>query len=275
MRWLALVVIVGCERQPRAADAAATPTIAPSSSIAISAAPSANAPPALTGEPLAALPVAGFAEAIVSLPLGTKRKRPIVLACHGNYDRPEWQCATWRDILARAGKSAFVLCPRGVARSDSPSKDDVRFTYASAEAMHRELDAGLAALREKYGPFVDEGPMVFTGFSLGSIYGAPYVLRDPAKLPRVVLTEGSHDKWTPAAVHAFAKKGGVRALFPCGQPGCVTMATPVTKAFVANGVPARVVHGKGVGHGYDGAVADEIVKVLDWVLDGDPRFAGE
>lgn len=271
MRWLALGVLVACERQPRAVDPAATPTVAPSLSIP---APSAE-PASLTGEPLAALPVAGFAEAIVSLPLGTKRKRPIVLACHGNYDRPEWQCATWRGILARAGKSAFVLCPRGVARPDSPSKDDVRFTYASAEAMHRELDAGLDALREKYGAFVDEGPMVFTGFSLGSIYGAPYVLRDPTVLPRLVLTEGSHDKWTPAAVHAFAKKGGVRALFPCGQPGCVTMATTVTKALVANGVPARVVHGKGVGHGYDGAVADEIVGVMDWLLEGDARFAGE
>jgi hypothetical protein len=34
-----------------------------------------------------------------------------------------------------------------------------------------------------------------------------------------------------------------------------------------------VVHGKGVGHGYDGAVADEIAANFAWLVEGDPRFA--
>lgn len=268
MRWIAVALLAACDRAPAPSPPKAP---APAASVSVSASPAAAKVESLTGSPVESLSVDGYGDAIVSLPLGTTKKRPIVIACHGNYDRPEWQCATWRDILTRAGKHAFVLCPRGVARPDSPSKDDIRFTYSSADAMHKELDAGLAALRARYPTFVDDGPLLFTGFSLGSIYGAPYILREG--IPRVVLTEGSHDKWTPQAVTTFAKKGGVRALFPCGQPGCVTMATTVTKSFAAHGIAARVVHGKGVGHGYDGAVADEIVPTMGWLLDGDARFA--
>src|SRR5205823_5127523 len=76
--------------------------------------------PALAGPPLVSLAVPGFSNAIVSVPIGTKRPMPLLLATHGNYDRPEWQCETWRQIIGDAG---FVLCPRGVRRPDSPGAD--------------------------------------------------------------------------------------------------------------------------------------------------------
>lgn len=259
-RLLALALIAACERPHPAppAEVAAPPPVA-------SPLPAPEPPKSLQGKELAPLAVPGFADAVVSLPLGTTKRRPIIVACHGNYDRPEWQCATWRSILGDA--RAFVLCPRGIARPDSPSADDTRFTYASADAMTKELDAGLASLRAKYGEFVDEGPMIYTGFSLGAIYGVSYVLRDPSRFPRLVLTEGSHGNWTPSAVNAFAKKGGERVLFACGQPSCVTMATTVANVMKKVTLDAKVVHGKGVGHGYTGPVADEIQALLPWLID--------
>jgi hypothetical protein len=242
------------------------PPPVPQKPVPVEAAPSVAPPPkALGGAELAPLTVPGFADAIVSLPVGTTKRRPIVVACHGNYDRPEWQCATWRSILGDA--RAFVLCPRGVPRPDSPAPDDPRFTYASADAMAKELDAGLAALRAAYPDFVDDGAMIYTGFSLGAIYGVTYVLRDPSRFPRLVLTEGSHGNWTSAAVNAFAKKGGERVLFACGQPSCVTMATTVANVMKKVAIDTKVVHGKGVGHGYTGPVADEIAAVLPWLID--------
>src|SRR6185369_8025401 len=104
------------------------------------AAPLPSEPPPLEAEaPLVALPVEGYGAAVVSLPLGARGKRPVLIATHGNYDRPEWQCQVWREIIA---DQAFILCPRGVTRPDSPSADDIRFTYASNQSLERELDAG-------------------------------------------------------------------------------------------------------------------------------------
>src|SRR5690606_13009554 len=120
-------------------------------------------PPLVSAHAVVSLPVAGFGDAVVSLPLGARAPRPVVLAVHGNYDRPDFQCMTWRAIVQDRG---FVLCPRGVARRDSPGPDDVRFTFEGKLAA--ELDGAVAALRERYGAWVDSGPMLYLGFSLGA-----------------------------------------------------------------------------------------------------------
>lgn len=276
--FLWAVLAIGCQRAPAdlATAHAAAPepsprTVATTAPVATEAAPPPKARPTLTADaPLARLPVEGFGDAIVSLPLGAHGKRPVVIAVHGNYDRPEWQCGTWRSIVR---DRAFVLCPRGIARTDSPSADDIRFTFANGVAMRKELDAAIATLRARHPEFVDDGPMLYTGFSLGAITGVAYLLQSPSSTPRAVLTEGSHAQWTPAAVRAFAKQGGARVLFACGQPGCVGMASGVAKQMKSAGVDSRVVYGKGMGHAYDGAVADEIRATFDWLVEGDARWS--
>ncbi len=270
---LLALTLVACEkRQPTVVT---PPPPAPSvvSSASVTALPPPPPPaPALEGKPFEVLAVPGFGDAVVSKPLGTTRKRPVVLALHGNYDRPEWQCETWGSILATRSLSAFVLCTRGVKRPDSPSPTDIRFTYASGASMKAELEAARAALIARWPAFVDDGPAVYTGFSLGAIYGVPWILEDPARTPRVVLTEGGHDPWTGPTIAKFAKKGGLRVLFACGQSSCVHTANPIAAA-IGKAVGAKVVHGKNVGHGYDGAVADAIAEQLDWLVEGDERFA--
>ena len=226
----------------------------------------ASLAPLASSEPLVALAVAPFRDAIVSLPVGATSARPVVVAAHGNYDRPEWQCGVWRGIV---GDRAFVLCPRGIARTDSPGPDDVRFTFAGVEALAREIDAGLAALRARFGPHVAEGPMLYAGFSLGAILGVPFAARDPSRFPRAVLVEGGHDAWTAAVARGYRARGGRRVLFACGQPGCVVDAKPAAARLVKAGVETRTVLGPGVGHGYDGPVAAEVGRALDWLLDGD------
>lgn len=207
---------------------------------------------------------------MVSLPLGATSPRPVVITAHGNYDRPEWQCDVWRGV---AGGGVFILCPRGVPRPDSPGPDDTRYTYSNNEALEREIRAGLNALRARFPEHVDKGPILYTGFSLGAIMGVSIVARDPALFPRAVLVEGGHDKWTPATVAAYTKGGGQRVLFACGQAGCEAAAKPRAALLEKAGAAARIVHGKGVGHSYDGAVAREVKAALPWVTEGDPRFA--
>ena len=264
-----------CDRAGTSAPSttARRPEANTSSAVAVSTdagvAPIDAGPPRLDSQPFIALAVAGFADAVVSVPVGTVRRRPVLVAVHGNFDRPEWQCQVWRGIV---GDRGFVLCPRGVARTDSPSPDDVRFTFESGVKMAAELDAGRKALAERFPDWVDDGPIVYTGFSLGAITGVAYLLRDPADTPRAVLTEGSHDRWTFAAASAFASKGGARVLFACGQPSCMSMSRSVAKLLSAKKVDARVVHGEGVGHSYDGKVADAIATELAWLFEGDARW---
>ncbi len=227
----------------------------------------------LTGDALVSLPVPGFAPAVVSLPLGRTDRRPVIVAAHGNYDRPEWQCQTWRQMV---GDEAFIVCPRGSPRPDSPSPDDRRFTYGRHESFLAEVNAALAAVSARYPAHVAEGPVVYVGFSLGAIHGSRLLTRPAAAAPvieRAVLIEGGHDPWTREGARAFARKGGKRILFACGQPGCVKTSERVRALLEKEKIEVGVVFGSGVGHGYTGAVSAKIEERYRWLVEGDARFA--
>jgi len=214
-------------------------------------------PPALAGAPLVEIPVVGFGAAVVAVPIGATAPQRVVLATHGNYDHPDWQCSTWRDIV---GPSSFVLCPRGIARPDSPSRDDQRFTYASNAALELEVEAAIAALRERFAGYVDNGPMVYAGFSLGAIMGVAIAARakHAGRYESLVLVEGGHDRWKPDTAAAFAKAGGKRVLFGCGQASCLLEAKSAAAHLERAGVATKIVGVKNAGHSYGGRVADEV-----------------
>lgn len=264
----------GPSNRPQRADSppdAPVAAAAPGSSASAGPPVSAPSAPRLDAPaPFADLPVDGFAPAVVALPIGARGRLPVLLATHGNYDRPEWQCEVWREIIGRRG---FVLCPRGVARPDSPAADDIRFTYPNNQALEREIAAAMAALIRRYPDHVDPSAPIYTGFSLGAIMGVSIASRDPSLAMRAVLVEGGHDKWTAPVVKAYAASGGRRVLFACGQGGCVAAARRPAALLEKAGVATRIVHGKGVGHGYGGAVAAEVKSAFDWVVEGDPRWA--
>lgn len=280
---LAALLLLACDR-PAPGGAAApskeTSRLRPPIGPTGSAAPPSPAPPPLAPPPpprlrleapgpFVELPVAGHPAAVVSLPLGAEGRRPVVIATHGNYDRPEWQCEVWRGII---GDRAFILCPRGAARADSPSPDDIRFTYSTNQALGKEVDAGLEALQAAFPDHVDGGAVLYTGFSLGAIMGVAIASRAPGRFPRLILVEGGHDRWTAATAKAFAAGGGLRVLFVCAQAGCAGVARQAAAHLEKSGVATRVAQSKPVGHRYDGPVADEVKKALDWALEGDGRW---
>lgn len=208
------------------------------------------------------MPVEGFRDAVVSVPRGAREPRPVVVALHGNYDRPEWQCEVWREIT-RA--HPFVLCPRGVPRSDAPPSED-RWTYATLPATEKELTAALAALRSRFDSFVGEGPVVFTGFSLGAIFGRHIVLKRADEYPNAVFVEGGYQGWSRAVAKRYQEGGGKRVLFACGQHACVQASRAAARALEAGGVKARVAEGGQVGHTYDGPVAQAIRAEWPWLV---------
>ncbi|MBK8940916.1 MAG: hypothetical protein IPM79_25685 [Polyangiaceae bacterium] len=280
-RWLLSVLLLaaGCGEHPQAPLGASSLVAAPS---APSAPPSMPAsapltaaapakPPVIAGERFVRLAVPGFGDAVVAVPVGARGPRPIVLATHGNYDRPEWQCEVWGEIVETR---AFVLCPRGDARPDSPSKDDVRFTYRSNQDLEKEVDAALAALRgSTYSPHLAAGPPVWSGFSLGAIMGVAIAARRPADFPILVLVEGGIDRFTEEVATKFARGGGRAVLFACAQGGCKAPASKRAARLEALGVRAMVVDAGNIGHAYDGPVAAAVKGALADLLRSDARFA--
>jgi hypothetical protein len=245
-----------------AADAAPAPDTLPHEPIAPATAALQSTPPIV---PLA---IPDFPEAVVSVPIGATSPRPIVVATHGMWDLPEGLCDNWRWIVR---DRAWVLCPRG---DEMPDKT---FRYKSGPALARELDAGVKALAARYPGYVDEGPMLYTGFSLGAILGVWIITHDPERYPRAVLTEGGEDRFSPAAASKYAKGGGRRVLFACGLKGRVAAATQAARTLERAGVDARVVLGKlpekgEFIHWYNGPVAEETKAQLEWLLEGDARW---
>jgi hypothetical protein len=222
-----------------------------------------------TTDPILPLEIPGFPPAVISIPQGATGPRPLLVATHGLWDLPEGLCDNWRWILRDRG---WVLCPRGDAQPDKT------FRYASGPALAREIDAGIRALAERYPGFVDEGPIVYTGFSLGAILGVGIVSHDAARFPRAVLIEGGEDRFAaPETARAFARGGGKRVLFACGLKARVPAATNAARVLERAGVPSRVVLGKlpDAGefiHWYNGPIADEIKAQLSWLLEDDARW---
>ncbi len=215
------------------------------------------------------LAVPGFQDAVISVPLGARSPRPIVVATHGLWDFAEGLCDNWRWIV---GDRAWVLCPRGEAL---PNKS---FYYRSGPDLAREIDAGVRALDERYPGYVDGGQRLYSGFSLGAILGAWVVVHDPSHYPRAVLTEGGEDRFTTAAASAYARGGGQRVLFACGLKFRVEPASRAAARLQRAGVPAHVVLGKlpETGqfiHWYNGPVAAETKAQLDWLFENDPRWS--
>lgn len=222
----------------------------------------------LIAEPLVSLDVPGFSPAVVSVPTGTTRPRPVVVALHGNYDRPEWQCEVWRRII---GVRGFILCPRGIPRRDAPRAQD-RWEYGSAKVVEAEIEAGLSALRARFEPFVDPGPLLLLGFSLGAILGSPIAQQAPARYPRLVLIEGGLNRWSPSNAAAYVKGGGERLFVGCGQGGCLAQAEKLASNLEKSGLPVRFGGSARAGHTYDGPVAQAVEEGFAWLVEGDLRW---
>lgn len=209
--------------------------------------------PSAAPTPYIALAVPGFRDAVVAVPLGATSARPlaVVLALHGNFDRPEWQCEVWRRITQ--GK-VFVLCPRGIPRRDVPKNLD-RWEWGSVAKTKSEIVAAVAALRAQFPLHVRPGPLVFTGFSLGAILGARLIQDPDLDIGAAVLVEGGYQGWTLAKVKAM-KPRLARLLFACGQTECRNAYRyQLERLFQAAELPSSMVGDIKAGHTYDDPVA--------------------
>ena len=280
-----LLLFGACRPTPPGSErraAAETSARAPASAVSETATPDASADvdageagtvrlePLTAKQPLVELEVPKFRPATVSLPLGATEKRPVVVALHGNYDRPEWQCEVMREITRGF---PFILCPRGIPRSDAPKSED-RWEYGGLDKTDSELSAALDALQSRYSDWVDGEHVVYTGFSLGAILGKSIVTARAGTFSRAVFSEGGFEGWSAARAKKFAEAGVGRVVFACGQAACVQSSKAAQRLLEAQGIPTHVVSGGNAGHTYDGPVARAISREWAWLVEGDTRWAG-
>jgi pimeloyl-ACP methyl ester carboxylesterase len=221
--------------------------------------PASTLPP-LRGEWLERLPLKDFGDAVVAVPFGATSPRPVLIGAHGRGDRPEWACGEWRGAT---DAHPFILCPHGVPVRASPGQG---LSFAGADRLKREIDAGLEALRARFGRYVADGPMIFAGFSQGAFLGVAVAADDPKRFPVVVLGEGGQSTWTADRAARFAQGGGVRVLFVCSTGACDAATKPALLTLQREGVEAKMISAGHIGHLVDDRVVAVIRQEWPWVV---------
>jgi pimeloyl-ACP methyl ester carboxylesterase len=214
------------------------------------------------------LPVEGFGAAALSVPLGAKEARPVVIALHGSGDRADWQCGTWTGIT---NGYPFVVCPRGVPRPHNPGEVET-FNYGSFADTERELRGALRALKRRFGDYVAPGPVVLAGFSLGATLSVLIAQEEPSYFSKLVLIEGAYEHWSSHDAAVFAKRGGQKLLVVCAQAGCEAAAQRAVLFTKRAAADADFVYPGPLGHMLDGRVASAIKTRFAWLVEDDPRW---
>lgn len=255
---LLLLVAAGCVRT------AALPT---------DAGPEADAPIADAGAaPLTApwlerldLPKNGLA--YVTPPLGATEPRPVIVAVHGAMDNPGAMCAAWRVI---ADGYAFVVCPAGL----KTGKD--LYTWSSSEHISAAIDAALAAVRAKYGAWMNDAPMVYAAFSQGANLAGPVLSTlNHGRFVRAQLTEGGYQALADrSAARAYEKNGGTRVLYTCAQSGCAGSYGASKATLSQVGIEPRIEAVSPFGHSMTPQVRTSINAALPWLIEGLPEWSG-
>jgi dienelactone hydrolase len=203
------------------------------------------------------LPVSGFRDAVVAVPTTKNRSKSVVVALHGNFDRPEWQCETWRRVTQG---SFWIVCPRGIPRRDAPRALD-RWEWGSLANTKAEILASLSALRARFPEHVDRRKsLVLIGFSLGAILGIRFIADQDLAIRSAVFIEGGYQGWTKASAAAAANEGFGGVLFACGQTECRNAVRHSGPLLEKAGLRSALVEDLKAGHDYGGVLAELIQK---------------
>jgi predicted esterase len=211
------------------------------------------------------LPVEGFRDARVSMPIGATEPRPVVIALHGAGDRPEWACGGWRGA---ADAFPFVICPTG-----QPGGVPGGFVWGKDAEVEREVNASVDALRRRFGDHVARGCTLLAGFSQGAIRMAPMLARGGQWCAQAVLCEGAYDAVGKTFARAFAQSGGRRLLFGCSQPYCAKRFGEREAALRAAGLDVRTVYSGGRTHNLNGEMVSTLREAWPWLVRDDARWS--
>lgn len=170
---------------------------------------------------------------VVSVPLGAREPRPIMIALHGGSEKPERACPAWR---AMTEAYPFVICPRGWGGNES------RLGWQNASDTDQRIARAIAVTKKTFGSWIeDTGSLVLAGFSMGASQVPLVARRDPQTYRRIVVGDSAHN---PLSALAFAggwvAGGGERALFLCTTSGCEPSMRAAARKVAREGAAARL-----------------------------------
>jgi len=214
---------------------------------------------------LVELHVEGYRDARVSVPLGAKEPRPIVVALHGAGDRPEWACGGWRGVT---DAYPFLICPTG-----EPGGAPGGFVWGNDAAVEREVHAAVDATRRRFGEYVAPGCILMVGFSQGAIRMIPLLTRGGDWCPQSLLCEGAYDALDVSFARAFVGAGGRRLLLGCSQPYCAKVFREREKPLRGGGIDVRTVYSGGRTHNLNGETVSALREAWPWFVRDDERWS--
>ena len=188
----------------------------------------------------------------------------MVIALHGNFDRPEWMCRFWTRVVR--GR-AFLLCPRGIPRADAPGQD--RFQLPVASRLRVEIRAARRALAERFAGRIAPGPDLYVGFSQGAHRISEMAEADPDAFPRIQLVEGGATFWR--GTRRYGRSRG-RVAFVCATGWCALRTNAAMRRLARSSVEARLERRPGAHHEL-GVMEPAIRETFEWLRRDDARFA--
>jgi dienelactone hydrolase len=233
----------------------------------------AAAPSVVAGEPDAsAPPLAGFPELLelrdgkerlgfVSVPLGAREARPLMIALHGGSEKPELACSAWR----RASEGyPFVVCPRGFGGNEA------RLGWRTSSDTAQRIARAVSAAKQIFGEKIRAtSSIVLAGFSMGGSQVALVARDDPKTYRRVAVGDSAHDP-QPALTFSrdWRKGGGERAVFLCSTSGCEPSFRKAARNAAHEKAPARLNIAATQVHGLSEPVADSMRRDWPWLVEG-------
>lgn len=199
----------------------------------------------------------------VSVPLGATQARPVIIALHGDGDRPEWACGSYRHLSANR---AFVLCPAGQATSSE------RFRVLPLAESQRRLREDLLGLKGRFGKYIAPGPVVLAAIGAAVPQAIEIALQEPAFFAYLLLIDGSPKYFSAPLLTRFGSAGGRRVLWMCSEEACASELAPRQRALPPAGVEIRWLRSQ-AGRGLDAAMVQSLTEEFRWLVAGDPRFA--
>jgi pimeloyl-ACP methyl ester carboxylesterase len=222
-------------------------------------------------------PLAGFPEqveltdgtekvGVVSVPLGARERRPVLIALHGGSEKPERACAAWRGVM---DGYAFVVCPRGFGGRESA------LGWRTPADTTDRIERALGAARKTFGSWILEtSSYVLVGFSMGGSQVALVARSDPRRFRRIVVGDSAHD---PAPANTFSRTwvpgGGERAIFLCTTSGCEPSLRSAARKVAANGAPARLNVAPTQVHGLSELAVQSMRRDWPWLVEGAEGWA--
>jgi hypothetical protein len=204
---------------------------------------------------------------VVSVPLGAREPRPLMIALHGGSEKAEHACAAWREITEAY---AFVVCPRGWGGNEE------RLGWRNAADTSKRITRAVAAAKKTFGSWIHETPTtVLAGFSMGAVQVALVSRVQPQTYHRIVIGDSAHKPLSALSfAPAWVRGGGERALFLCTTSGCEPSMRAAARKVAQEKAKARLNIAPTQKHGLSEPVVQSVRRDWPWLVEGAEGWEG-